>query len=69
MKRLLGTLLLCGFLAAAFLGTSAAQAAKTVVHPKVHQSKAAQKQANKMKKANAKARKAAQRKAQAKKAA
>ena len=51
MRRLFGTLLVCGFLAA-----SVAQAAKP---PKGHPNKVAHKQAKKMKKQNAKARKAA----------
>ncbi len=63
MKRFFGTLLLCGFLAA-----STVQAAKSPVHPKTQQSKAAKKQAAKVRKANAKAQKAAKRKAQARKA-
>jgi len=50
MKRLFGTLLLCGFLAA-----SVAQAANP---PKGHPNKVAHKQAKKAKKQNAKARKA-----------
>jgi hypothetical protein len=65
LKKLFGALVLCGFLAA-----SLGQAATQVIHPKAHQSKAAQKQAKKIRKQNAKARKAAKtRKAQVKKAA
>jgi Ni/Co efflux regulator RcnB len=64
MKKLFGALLLCGFLTATM-----AQAAQPVSHPKVHQNKAAKKQAAKVKKQNAKARKAAKRKANAPKPA
>ena len=51
MKRLFGTLLVCGFLAASL--------AEAAIPPKGHPNKAAHKQANRAKKRNAKARKAA----------
>lgn len=61
MKRLFGSLLLCGFLIA-----STAEAAKTKpAHPKVHQNKAAKKDAKRVKKENAKARKQARSRAKA----
>lgn len=62
MKRLLGTILICGFLTA--LG---ADAAKPVSHPKPGQ-KAARKMIGKAQKKNARARKAAVRKAKARRA-
>jgi len=57
MKKIFGTLLICGLLAVPM-----AQAAKSKA-PKVHQSKQAKKHAKLAKKANTKARKQAQRQA------